>query len=296
MSVDHEIYMIFLEYIEAGLGLDRLRSPEQDIGDVRSHHGSAPAVGERGAHGPKHDIVGVLVNAHCRAVQHLYALAVDCPGSDTQLLPDLLPLFGRAGQVGKFSALLPELIEELERDLLGNLVHGLALDVNAEVARDAVQLAHVLDLEILGLAARDREQGVGQVSRMVRMRRRSGSHHTGEIPRRYDGQSSTADAFGLFFLAHEPAGAHVAHLAAGTLMPDRAGLQFVCAVERRLEVLLAGGLQQDLRGRVNRSHVLFHNRFLNSFRNGDNAPWFYTGSSIRKIEKKCYGKLQMEIL
>ena len=160
--------------------------------------------------------------------------AVDGAGRDAELLPDLLPLLGRPGQIGKFAPLLAELFEELERHLLGDLVHGLALDIDAEIAGNAVQLAHVLDLEILGLAACHGEQRVRQVPGMVRMGRGAGGDHAREVPRRHHRQRRAAYALGLVFLADQTAGSHVAHLAAGALVSDGAGLQLFSPFERGL--------------------------------------------------------------
>ena len=146
--------------------------------------------------------------------------------------------FGRPRQVGKFAALLTELLQELERDLLRHLVHGLAFDIDAQITGNAVQLAHILYLEILGLAAGDREQRVGQVAGMVGMGCRAGRHHTGEISGRNHGQCRAAHALGFFLFADKPAGPHVAHLAACPLVADRTGLHAFRAFERGIQLFL----------------------------------------------------------
>ncbi len=100
-------------------------------------------------------------------MQHFHHFAVDPPWRNAELAPDLLPLFRRAGEIHELALLLSELLDELERDLFRHLVHGLALDIDAEVSGHAVQLANILDLEVLRLAARHSEQGIGKVSGMV---------------------------------------------------------------------------------------------------------------------------------
>ena len=287
MPVHHEIDMVFLEHIEACLGPDRLRRAEQDVRDIGAHHGAAPAVGQGGAHGAEHDIVHFLVNAHRGPVQHLDAFAVDGPGGDAQLLPDLLAFLGRAAEIRQFAALLAELIEELERHLLGDFVHGLALDIDAEIAGHAVQFAHVLDLEILGFAASHCEQRVGQVPRMVGMGRGPGGNHTRKIPRRHDRKSCAAHAFGLFFLADEAAGPHMAHLAAGALMPDGTGLQLVRPGRMTVLSFFCPAIFSSTCAAGSTDFMFFfHNAFRNSFRKRRQCSLVFRPEHYTEYRKK----------
>src|SRR5512135_2228950 len=152
MAVYNQVHMVFLEHIETCVGPDRLGGTEEDIRDVGTHHGTAPAIGQSRPHCAEHDIVHLLIHAHSRAVHHFHDLTVDRTGSDAQLFPDLLPFLGGPAQICKFAPLLTKLFQELESHLLGDLVHGFSFDIDAQVAGYPVQLAHVLDLEILGLA------------------------------------------------------------------------------------------------------------------------------------------------
>ena len=249
--MDHEVHVVFLEHIQAGLGLERTGSAEQDVGDVRTHHGTAPAVSEGRAHGTEHDVVHFLVNTHGRAVHHLHHFAVNGPRCNTELFPDLLSPLWSTGQIGKLAPLLAELFEKLQRDLLGHFIHGLAFHIDAEMACNAVQLAHVLDLEILGLTLCHCQQGVREISRMVRVCCCACGHHACKIPRRYHRQGSAANAHGLIFLAHQSAGTHMTHLAACALVSDGAGFERFSPFKGRLYFFLSCHLKEYLGSRVN---------------------------------------------
>ena len=96
-----------------------------------------------------------------------------------------------------------------------------------------VRFPHVLDLEVLGFAARSREQRVRQVTGVVRISGGSRGGHARKVPRRHHRQRRAANALGLVFLAHEAAGAHAAGLAAGALVFQmRQGFSFFGPVER----------------------------------------------------------------
>jgi hypothetical protein len=83
----------------------------------------------------------------------------------------------------------------------------------------------------------------------------------------------------------------VADLAAGALVPDRAGFELFSAVERGRYVLLTGNLQEDLSCRINGSLIFLHGRYdllsVGTYQKGDKIrPIYLTGVHYTKQQKK----------
>jgi hypothetical protein len=81
----------------------------------------------------------------------------------------------------------------------------------------------------------------------------------------------------------------VAHLAAGALVPDRAGFKPLRAVERRLYFFLRSHLKDGLRSRVNRLKIFSHN-VLKLLPKGDASspdykPLHYTKKQAKKPQE-----------
>lgn len=120
MTMHDDVDLVASERTEVGLDQQRGRRAKKDIRDVGTHHRATPAVGERGAHRLIHDVLGILVIAGMGAVQGLDHFAVNAARRQAILVPDLLPLFRSAGDIGQFASLLAEGADGAIGDILGD--------------------------------------------------------------------------------------------------------------------------------------------------------------------------------
>ena len=93
MTVDDDIHLFFLENAHIHFGPHRRRRPKEDIGNIRGHHGSTPAISERRSAALMGDILVVLIHPHMGPVQKLHDLPHGTPGYHPVFSPGLQGLF-----------------------------------------------------------------------------------------------------------------------------------------------------------------------------------------------------------
>ena len=96
VAVHQNVDLAFLEHSQVGLRPNCLRPAEEHVLHVGGDHRPAPAVGQRGAHGPSQQGHRVRFHAVVRAMKQLDDLAVDSPRRDAHLLPSPALLLGSA--------------------------------------------------------------------------------------------------------------------------------------------------------------------------------------------------------
>src|SRR5680860_1413485 len=228
MPINYDIDLIVLQDAQVRLAREGLGSPKENVGKIRAQHGATPTVRHTHADRMVHDVLGVLVGAGMRTMHGLHHFTVEAAGSDTEFIPEFLPLLGSTLHVCLIAILPPEVMQRGKSHLLRELQIILALSLDIEVTCDYPQFLRIFDLIILSFAARDSQQCHRNPPAVVGVSGRTTGSRPDVVPSGNRGQRSPADT-GLLFLVltGEATRSHEADLTTGPFCTDIAGLDFL---------------------------------------------------------------------
>ncbi len=144
--MDDDVDVVLLHDADVGGGVNGLGGAEHNVGELGTHHGAAPAVGQAGAQGLADQRLGQRRAAHMGHVQRLETSRSMARGSIPALLPQLLGMLGRALQEALYAERLAVLQQADLGHFVGQVIDVLALGLHAPFLGDADQLFGVLDL------------------------------------------------------------------------------------------------------------------------------------------------------
>ena len=216
MAVDNDVDHVLLHDAQVGGGIHRLGGAEEDVGELGAAHGAAPAVTEAGPQGLADQCFRQRGAAHMGHMQGLGDLAVDGPGLNARVVPQLLGVLGGALEEALDAEGLAVLHQSGLGDLVGQVVDVLALGGDAPLAGDPLELLGVFDgvvAALLGLV-----QGVADAAAMVGVGGRA-ARGEAQVVAGHDAVNVTAaDAPGG--LGGDAAGTHGADAAADALLAE----------------------------------------------------------------------------
>ena len=215
VPVDHDVHLVLLEHAGVYPGRAGLGRAEEDVGDLGGDHGPAPAVRERVADAVQEQALPVVVDPHVGAVHHLGGFAVDSPRGDPQPAPDLLALGRRALEQGELLLARAVFLGHGIGELGGDLVRLLAVQLDPELDRHALELLDVAQPVAGGRVHGHLAEDLDQVAAVIRVRGGAGGDHAAQVARHHDvGIRAAHPALGAFAERIDTAGSHDADAAA----------------------------------------------------------------------------------
>lgn len=202
---------------------------------------------------------GVVVHADMGAMHDLHDFAVDASGINTHLLPLVHPLPGGPGRKLERAFLLAELGIDGLGQIQGDFLLGATVVGDAVLLGQGGQLGLVLDFVAAAFPLRGQQQGMGQVTAVVGMGRRTAGDHSNEVAGHDDVGRGPADSLlGLLLLeGADAAGTHVAVAAAYPQFPETAlGKHLFITVPDGFDTGLLGPVEHLMNRRIN---TLFQN-------------------------------------
>ena len=210
--MDYNVDHVFLHDADVGGGVHRLRGTKHDVGELRAHHGAAPAVGQAAAQSLTDESLGEGGAAHMSHVQSRGDFPVDGPGLDLGLGPQLLRVLGSPLQEALGAEGFAVFQQADLSHFVGQSVNILALGFKAPLLGDADELLRVFDLVVAALFGL--VQGVHDLTAVVGVGGGAAGGEAQEVPAHDTVDVAAADAPGA--LRRDAAGAHGADPAAGT--------------------------------------------------------------------------------
>ena len=218
MAMDDDVDHVLLQDAQVGLGIDGLGGTKQNIGEVGTGHGAAPAVAQAAAQGLADQGLRLGGAAHVGHVQGLGDLPVDGPGLDALPGPDRLALLVGSLQEPLGAEGLAVLQQRGLGHLVGNVVDVPALGGDIPLAGDPQQLLRILHLVVaVGSGA---VQGVADLAAVVGVGGGAAGGEPQEVPAGNAVGVAAADAPGR--LGSDAAGTHGADPAADALFTELA--------------------------------------------------------------------------
>ena len=248
MAVNDDVHLVFLEKTHVYTSHNGSGGAEENVGNFRGHHGSAPAIRQRCTRTLLHNIIIVLVNADVGTVHDLHDLPHGSPGHNAMFSPRFQSLCRHPFGKGNFAFNLGVGPLEFLIEIISHFDGFTTLYHDPDAGGDITQFRLILDLESLDIPFDHLPKHIEHAHAMVGVGSRSARHHTGKIAGANGVDGGTANTHARIGVACvEPAGPHETMLAAGRLRTDRAGLH----VESSLEgIFLAVGchLLEHLQG------------------------------------------------
>ena len=216
MAVNNDVHHVLLHDAQVGGGVHRLGRAEEHVGELGAAHGAAPAVAQAGPQGLADQRLRQGGTAHVGHMQGLGDLAVNGPGLDARILPQLAGVLRSAGEPAGNTERLAVLHQSGLGHLVGQVVDVLALGLDAPLAGDPLQLLGVLDGVVAALLGQI--QGVADAAAVVGVGGRAAGGKA-QVVAAYDAMDvAAADATGG--LGGDAAGTHGADAAADALLAE----------------------------------------------------------------------------
>ena len=218
VAVNNDVDHVLVHNTQISGGVQRLRSTEQNVGELGADHGTAPAVGQAGAQGLMNQCFRHGRAAHVRHVQGLRNFAVDSARRQLVLAPDLLTSLGGTLQEAKAAKGLAEFLKTGQSDFVSDVVDVATLNLDVPLFSDALQLLFVLDGIVAASGAAIQRHGNGTT--VIRVRCRTARGKTQVVTANHAVGIATANASRRF--SGNAAGAHRADAAAQALLANLA--------------------------------------------------------------------------
>ena len=245
VAVDDNIDVTLFHHADVGGGINGLGGAEHHVGELGTHHGAAPAIGQAGPQRLADQGLGLGRAAHMGHVQRLGDLAVNGAGLNARLIPQLLGMLGCALEEALGAKGLAVFQQADLGHLMGQVIDVLALGLHAPLFGDALELLGVLDLIVAALAGL--VQGVHDLTAVVGVRGGATGGETQIVSAHNAVDVAAADAPGRF--GGDAARTHGANTTAGSGFTETAvwGL-ILCALLPRIRADLDAVFQQSGRG------------------------------------------------
>ena len=146
MSMHYNVYIISVHYPQVSLCINGLGSSEQNIGELRSCHGTAPSVGQTGPQGLTDQSRRLRRTSHMSHMKRAGNLSVDSSGRDLLFLPQILSVLRRSLQEVLISKYFSVLAHAQESHLVGQIIDVFALSLHAPLFCDPDQLLGIFYL------------------------------------------------------------------------------------------------------------------------------------------------------